>query len=181
MEEESSSLSPPGAKKLTPIIGRYLPNIIYGANDGVITTFVVISGAAGAALSPKVVIILGLANLLADGFSMGTSNVLSVRTTPTAESRPSLSNASRHGIATFLAFVIAGSLPLSAYLIPHLEPNRFELACVLSSVTLFAVGAARAAFSERPAPIAGLEMLVLGILAGAVAYGVGALAAIVVG
>ena len=56
--------------------GKYIGNFIYGANDGVITTFAVVAGAAGASLSPSVVIILGFANLFADGISMGASNYL---------------------------------------------------------------------------------------------------------
>lgn len=56
--------------------GKYIGNFIYGANDGVITTFAVVAGAAGASLPSSVVIILGFANLLADGISMGASNYL---------------------------------------------------------------------------------------------------------
>ncbi len=57
----------------------YLRDFIYGAIDGAVTTFAVVSGVAGAGLSAGVVIILGLANLLADGFSMAASNFLGVR------------------------------------------------------------------------------------------------------
>lgn len=59
--------------------GKYLGDLVYGANDGIITTFAVVSGAAGAALSSGVIIILGLANLVADGISMGMSNYLALR------------------------------------------------------------------------------------------------------
>lgn len=59
--------------------GEYLGDVVFGANDGIITTFAVVSGAAGASLSPAIVIILGLANLIADGISMGLSNFLSIR------------------------------------------------------------------------------------------------------
>jgi len=59
--------------------GKYLGDLVYGANDGIITTFAVVSGAAGAALSSGVIIILGLANLIADGISMGMSNFLALR------------------------------------------------------------------------------------------------------
>ena len=45
---------------------HYLRDMIYGASDGIITTFAVVSGVAGAGLANSVVIILGLANLLAD-------------------------------------------------------------------------------------------------------------------
>lgn len=60
--------------------GQYLGEFVYGAIDGTITTFAVVAGAAGAALSPGIVIILGFANLLADGFSMASGNFLSERT-----------------------------------------------------------------------------------------------------
>ena len=56
--------------------GKFIGDFIYGANDGIITTFAVVAGAAGASLSPTVIIILGFANLLADGISMGASNFL---------------------------------------------------------------------------------------------------------
>ena len=171
----------PGLYGLAPTIRFYLPNLVYGANDGIVTTFVVISGATGAALNANVVIILGLANLLADGFSMGTSNVLSVRSTLTSDARPSLIEAARHGVATFIGFVFAGALPLLAYLLPCLEGMRFSLTCVFSAIALFAIGAGRSLFSDRPGMTAGVEMLGLGVIAGGVAYGVGALAAAVIG
>jgi len=59
--------------------GKYLGDLVYGANDGIITTFAVVSGAAGAALSPGIIIALGLANLIADGISMGLSNYLALK------------------------------------------------------------------------------------------------------
>jgi VIT1/CCC1 family predicted Fe2+/Mn2+ transporter len=57
----------------------YLRDWIYGGIDGTITTFAVVSGVAGAGLAPVVVLILGFANLLADGFSMAASNFLGTR------------------------------------------------------------------------------------------------------
>src|SRR3990167_6334872 len=57
--------------------GTYVGDFVYGAIDGSVTTFAVVSGVAGAALSSNIVIILGLANLLADGFSMAIGNYLS--------------------------------------------------------------------------------------------------------
>jgi VIT1/CCC1 family predicted Fe2+/Mn2+ transporter len=57
----------------------YLRDFIYGAIDGSVTTFAVVSGVAGAGLPAGVVIILGVANLVADGFSMAASNYLATR------------------------------------------------------------------------------------------------------
>ena len=53
-----------------------LRDFIFGAIDGTVTTFAVVSGVSGAGLSAGVLIILGVANLIADGFSMGISNFL---------------------------------------------------------------------------------------------------------
>lgn len=57
----------------------YLRDFIYGAIDGTVTTFAVVSAVEGANLSAGIIIILGLANLLGDGFSMAVSNFLATR------------------------------------------------------------------------------------------------------
>jgi VIT1/CCC1 family predicted Fe2+/Mn2+ transporter len=58
---------------------RYLRDAVYGAIDGAVTTFAVVAGATGASLSDTIVVIMGVANLIADGFSMGVSNYLGSR------------------------------------------------------------------------------------------------------
>lgn len=57
----------------------YLRDFIYGAIDGAVTTFAVVAGVTGAGMASGVVIVLGVANLLADGFSMAASNYLGTR------------------------------------------------------------------------------------------------------
>ena len=57
----------------------YLRDFVYGGIDGAVTTFAVVSGVAGAELSAGVVIVLGMANLVGDGFSMAASNFLGTR------------------------------------------------------------------------------------------------------
>ena len=52
----------------------YLRDWVYGGIDGTVTTFAIMAGVVGASLSAGVVIILGIANLLADGFSMAAAN-----------------------------------------------------------------------------------------------------------
>jgi VIT1/CCC1 family predicted Fe2+/Mn2+ transporter len=63
-----------------PITHSYLPDFVYGAIDGTVTTFAIVSGVAGAALPSTMIIVLGMANLVADGFSMAASNYLGTRT-----------------------------------------------------------------------------------------------------
>lgn len=57
----------------------YLRDFVYGAIDGAVTTFAIVAGAAGANLGDTVVVILGVANLLADGLSMAVSNYLGTK------------------------------------------------------------------------------------------------------
>ncbi len=57
----------------------WLGDAVLGGVDGIVTTFAVVAGSAGGQLSTHVVIILGLANLFADGFSMAISNYLGTR------------------------------------------------------------------------------------------------------
>ena len=63
-----------------PTRHSYLRDFVYGAIDGTVTTFAVVSGVAGAGLSSGVIIVLGLANLVGDGFSMAASNYLGTKT-----------------------------------------------------------------------------------------------------
>lgn len=58
-------------------LGPYIHDIVYGANDGIVTTFAVVSGVTGAELSSSIVVILGFANVFADALSMGLGNFLS--------------------------------------------------------------------------------------------------------
>jgi VIT1/CCC1 family predicted Fe2+/Mn2+ transporter len=57
-----------------------IEDFVYGGTDGVITTFAIVTGAFGASLPVSIILILGFANLFADGFSMSIGNYLSVRT-----------------------------------------------------------------------------------------------------
>lgn len=57
----------------------YLADAVLGGVDGCVTTFAVVAGATGGGLPRRAIVVLGFANLLADGFSMAASNYLSVK------------------------------------------------------------------------------------------------------
>jgi len=59
---------------------NYLGEFVYGGIDGSVTTFAVVAGAVGAGLESSIIIILGFANLLADGFAMSVGAYLSTKT-----------------------------------------------------------------------------------------------------
>ena len=157
--------------------GGYIAEVIYGANDGIVTTFAVVAGVAGASLDPGIVLILGIANLLADGFSMGMSNFLSQRsardyreaqgTGPGEATKPPGYTA----LATFLAFVVAGWTPLLPYALA-LDPT-FPLSVGVTAAAFFVVGASRSLVTDRPWYTAGGEMFAVGMVAAGVAFGTG--------
>jgi len=158
--------------------GHYLRDVVYGALDGAITTMAVVAGTAGAALSPKIGVILGLANLVADGLSMGASNYLGLKSELEQAGRSVAEEAPwRHGLATTAAFVVVGALPLLGYLLgPWLGAGVLQTSAALTAVALLAAGAVRAPFVRRSVWRSAVEMLVIGAVAGAAAYGTGALA-----
>jgi VIT1/CCC1 family predicted Fe2+/Mn2+ transporter len=155
----------------------YLPDLVYGSNDGIITTFAVVCGVVGASLSTRVILVLGVANLIADGFSMGASNFLARRSYAAASDRADRPTAARHGVATMAGFVTAGIAPLAAYLVPIPDEAQFLTAVTLTALCLFAVGASRTLVTKLGVLRSGAEMLAVGLAAAAVAYGIGALAA----
>ncbi len=218
---------------------QYIGDMVYGGLDGIITTFAVVSGVAGANLGAHVVLILGLANQFADGFSMATGAYLSAKSEkeyydrerqreawevehyPQGE-KAELYELYRHqgystedaarmveiksrdpklwvdammveelglmaderkpltsALATFVSFVVAGAVPLLVYLIglfvPIAPQVRFFVSLGMSVLALFGLGAAKVMVTRLNPLRSGLEMLIVGGLAGAVAYGVGSL------
>jgi VIT1/CCC1 family predicted Fe2+/Mn2+ transporter len=76
MSRRSIHVEPSGT---IAIARHYLRDLVYGANDGIITTFAVVAGVAGGDLAAAVVLIVGAANLAADGMSMEVGNLLAIR------------------------------------------------------------------------------------------------------
>ncbi|OHA66700.1 MAG: hypothetical protein A3C82_00550 [Candidatus Wildermuthbacteria bacterium RIFCSPHIGHO2_02_FULL_47_12] len=165
--------------------GVYVGDLVYGANDGVVTTFAVVAGAMGAVLSPGVIIILGLANLFADGFSMGASNYLALRSEKELRDAQgnngvlgngdeNTSHLVQHGVITFIAFLVAGSVPLIPYIFSARDPQTsFILSGVLAGVTFWLVGAARTLLTGGNPWKAGMEILLIGSMASVVAFAIG--------
>ena len=167
----------------------YLGEFVYGAIDGSVTTFAVVAGAAGANLSPAIVIILGFANLFADGFSMAASNYLSVKTKLEVlakrghdhfEVRPR-----KTALVTFLAFVSVGFVPLLSYVAGYFaEPGRpyqFGVSVALTAFAFVIVGAFKAKVVRKSWITSSAETLLLGSAAAAIAYAVGVLLKSLVG
>ncbi len=74
MSDHGHSPAEVRARIAAPPVTPYLRDSVYGAIDGAVTTFAIVAGVMGAGLSPRVIIALGMANVLADGFSMAAAN-----------------------------------------------------------------------------------------------------------
>lgn len=173
---QNPDIEPAEASSLRAHAERFLPDAIYGANDGIITTFAIVAGVVGASLSSTVILILGFANLLADGVSMGASNVLARRSSPDPSERDG-KIAIEHGLVTWANFVLAGAVPLLAYVLPINPDHQFAVAILLTLTSLFSIGAMRALVVDIQWFRAGLEMLIVGASAALIAYGIGMLGA----
>ncbi len=153
-------------------VQRYIPELIYGGNDGIVTTFAIIAGVAGARLAPSVILILGFSSLFADGASMAASDYLAERSRPGG--KPLRIEAARNAAATFLGFMVLGVMPLLVYMVGLPPQARLPVAAILTVCCLFTVGSVRALGIDHIGWLrGGLEMLVVGAVATALAFGVG--------
>lgn len=232
MEHSPESIAARLSEKKTH---SYLGDAVLGAIDGGVTTFAVVSGVIGAGLPHGVIVILGLANLLADGFSMAVSNfqksktdqekiekfrniesmhidqipegeleeirqifarkgfegsileqivsVISknrqqwIDTMLTEELGMTLENPApfRAGLVTFVAFAVAGMVPLLPFLLgpPVTASANLAFSAVATALCFFLTGLIKGHVLNRPLFKSGLETLLIGCCAASLAYFVG--------
>lgn len=161
---------------------KYLGEFVYGGIDGSVTTFAVVAGAAGAGFSSKVIIILGIANLIADGFSMGASSYLSDKSERDLakhkeEERHSTKESARVGAATFGAFVVVGAVPLLIYFVQYFAKaewnSAFAISSALTALAFMGIGWLKGVMTHTSRFKAAMETLLLGVIAALLAYGFG--------
>lgn len=220
-----------------PVRASTLPDAVLGGIDGCVTTFAVVSGAFGAGFSPQVALVLGFANLLADGFSMAVSNyeagqaqLAQISSTERTErehialvpegereeirqlfrakgfegellervvevlcqdqdvwvatmlqeeyglSAVGLSPL-RAALATFVAFLAVGTLPLLPYAFTGLgSTTQFLASLGLAGAVFLSIGMLKSAVYGLPAWRSGLRTLFMGTTAAGLAYATGYLA-----
>lgn len=158
----------------------YLREFVYGGMDGCITTFAVVAGATGANLTPGIIIVLGFANLVADGFSMSVGNYLSARSVTMKDNDTQVNEMRspiRTSAATFLSFIIVGLVPLFAYVIDYIVVteifNPFIVSTVLTGISFCLIGLMRSYVTGSSILKSLTETLLLGSLAAILAYFIG--------
>lgn len=156
---------------------KYLPEFIYGGIDGIVTTFAIVAGVVGAGLNPGIILILGFSNVLADGFSMASSNFLASR----AEQRlggDSSKKPLKTASVTFISFVLLGIAPLIAFLFEMLfgwfQGQQFLVSCILTSAAFVVIGFIKGGITGQNRIRASFETLLVGGIAALVSYFVGA-------
>ncbi len=217
-------------------VEEYLPEFVYGGIDGIVTTFAVVAGAAGAHLSVQIVLILGMANLIADGLSMSVGAYLAKRSEvdsyskhlkkqydkiahhPEKASRqlrevyeekgfegadlqtieeqiksneavwahtllvyrhellPETKSPVKAGFSTLIAFVVAGAVPLIAFLYAQgssLQFSPFLISSICAALTFVFIGWSKHQLTRGGLLKSILETLSLGALAAGAAYFVG--------
>ena len=157
---------------------KYAPQFVYGGIDGIVTTFAIVAGAAGAGLPIKTIIILGFANLFADGFSMSVGSYLSAGTRLDRDGEVNKRNAFCEAIATFLAFLLVGFIPLSLFILPATENlsnnTRFIWASVFTVIAFFLIGFLKSKINNKSKLKGISETVLLGCIAAILAYFSGA-------
>lgn len=214
---------------------NYLGDAVLGAIDGCVTTFAVVAGAVGAGFPNLVAAVLGVANLVADGFSMAVSNYQGTKSEqhllqrvreneeahieqiPEGEREEIRQIFSAKGfrgttlekivhritsdrqlwvdtmireewglqvegadpvraaLATFLAFLMVGILPLVPFLATAVAANKaFVLSAAITAVAFFGVGFVKGRETDRSPLLSGFETLLTGGAAASLAYFVGA-------
>ncbi len=213
----------------------HLSDAVLGAMDGSISTFTIVAGAVGGGLTGDVIVILGVAKVAADAFSMAASNYLSRRSEqqeierarsmeqrhvelhPEGEREelrhifrskgfrgalleeivrvltrhpeawietmikeehhlpPASPHPLRAAVATFLAFMIVGIIPLTPFLLPEVVPaGGFVVSAAITALIFVLIGVVRGRILERSLWRGGLETLAVGGVAAGVAYAIGA-------
>ncbi len=149
-------------------IRKYLPSFVYGGSDGTVTTFAVMAGAVGAGIDTRIVLILGIANLVSDGFSMASADYLA------EDSRKGESKATvlKNSLVTFFSFVIIGFIPILPVIFAAKE-KQFLLSALFTLITFAAIGYLRARILNRNSFTLALESVIIGSTCASLAYIVG--------
>ena len=161
---------------------KYLAEFVYGAIDGTITTFAVVAGVVGASLSSAVVLIMGFANLFADGFSMAISNYLSARSQKDLDSKHKhkhyhSKDPKKTALATFISFILIGFIPLMSFVLAPLSQtinqNKFLISVILTGIAFLIIGAIKSKIVGKHFIRSSLETLSIGGIAAFIAFLVG--------
>lgn len=155
----------------------YLSEFVYGGIDGIITTFSIVAGSSGGSLLRNVILILGLSNVVSDGFSMGVSRYVSSKT-EINQGFLKGKDATISAIVTFISFILVGILPLLPFIFinNNSKNNRYAtyISLSIALVVFFSIGYLKGIVVKEKKPYkSALEILLLGLIASLISYIIG--------
>lgn len=160
------------------VLKHYLEEFIYGGMDGVITTVAIVSGTMGANMPSNNALILGLSNVLADGFSMGVSRYNSLVDISDNKHRKKMDtlDALKSSLATFVFFVIMGCIPLLPFIIfANLVGEQLrQVLFIFASLAFITVGIVKGLYTNKFIK-SFIEVVVIGFIGAFISYSVASL------
>ncbi len=162
----------------------YLSEFVYGGIDGAVTTFAVVAGATGARFEAKILLVLGFANLIADGFSMGVGSYLSTKSEQQLMEKKGESIADEpspavNGVTTYASFILVGLVPLLVFTADFIfdlgmnNMDAFYLTAFMTALAFVGIGLLKSRVAQAPRVRSIMETLVLGVIAAGLAYVLG--------
>jgi len=154
----------------------FLGDAVFAASDGIVTTFAIVAGSEGASLGNSVVLILGFANLFADGISMAAGRFLGVKSEidfEEAKGRRTDVQVSpfKHAFLTFVFFNLAGLVPLIPFIFG--QESSFVLSSFLVAIALIGVGVLKNVYTKNGVIKSIFEILLVGGFAAIAAFFIG--------
>ena len=166
-------------------IKKYLASIVYGGSDGAVSYFTLMAGAYGAGLPIKMLIAIGVSNVVADAFSMATADFLSEDSKINVTKKEGETSA----LVTFIAFVILGCFPLAPsiyayYTLPAdstLPLSMFILSTGLTLLGFTYIGYLRGKILKRNLTNTIIQSIILCSVSAGIAYYLGEYVAKLIG
>lgn len=149
---------------------------VFGSMDGTISTLAVIAGVAGATTNNFIILIAGVAAMLAEAISMGFSSYSSarVRERILKHQRKIVKRNMTEGATFWLATMGGGAIPIIPFLFDFGDAlSGLKIAVVLSAVFLFTIGFYAGRFTKRNPVKEGLLNATIGLIAATATYAVG--------
>jgi len=149
---------------------------IFGSMDGVISTLAVIAGVAGATTNHTIVLVAGVAAMMAEAISMGFSSYSSarVRERILGHKKALVKRTAREGAEFWLVTMGGGAIPLVPFLLRLTDTiTSLKIAVVLSAIFLFSIGFYVGKLTKKDALYEGLINAIMGMVAAAATYAVG--------
>lgn len=158
------------------IVGGSLRELIFGMEDGLVSTLGVITGIASGTESQKVIVLSGTILILVESLSMAAGTYLSNKAEQEQEKLEKFSDTHLHPILGMLvmgiSYCLAGAVPLIPYL--FLPVNQaISVSIALTIVTLFAVGFYKGKVTKTSPGRSGIEMVIVSLIAAVAGYLIG--------